>query len=319
MEKTLNERLVEALQTRYPQKSQLTGILSDLLRIEKEAVYRRLRSDVSFTFAEVARICTHLNMSADELIAPLSVKDRPFNMKMVDFLNPTAHDYQMMEEFVTALSNLSRDPRSEFGGALNILPQSLVLPFEHIYRFYLFKWKYQYSGPPVSSYREIGVPERFKEINRQIVHHARNAGTSYYIWDKLIFQYLVNDIQYFVNIRLIPREEVEKLKNELLEFLDYLLWIAHKGSFGTKGNRVRFYITSINFESSYSYFESSEIKMTMFKTFTLNDATSHDEKIFARTKEWMNSLKRTSTLISESGEVPRIRFFRRQREIVSQL
>ena len=78
-------------------------------------------------------------------------------------------------------------------------------------------------------------------------------------------------------------------------------------------------ISSVNFETSYSYVETQHCHLTMLKSFTLNDATSPDEAIFQRMKQWMQSLIRTSTLISRSGEKDRIVFFEEQRRIVDML
>ena len=50
-----------------PHKATLTNALVDLLCIEREAVYRRMRGDVAFSFAEIAdklfvnQVFTHNN------------------------------------------------------------------------------------------------------------------------------------------------------------------------------------------------------------------------------------------------------------------
>ena len=44
-----------------------------------------------------------------------------------------------------------------------------------------------------------------------------------------------------------------------------------------------------------------------------------DAGIFRSLKEWIQSLKKFSTLISESGEMQRIQFFKQQREIIDTL
>ena len=41
--------------------------------------------------------------------------------------------------------------------------------------------------------------------------------------------------------------------------------------------------------------------------------------LFLSLKEWIQSLKKFSTMISESGEMQRIQFFQQQREIISTL
>ena len=55
------------------------------------------------------------------------------------------------------------------------------------------------------------------------------------------------------------------------------------------------------------------------KAFTLNVISSFDLETFNRLKSWMNSLKRSSTLITVSGEKERVRFFNDQRQLVSDM
>ena len=125
-----------------------------------------------------------------------------------------------------------------------------------------------------------------------------------------------------VKLGVMTKAEAEKLlaalKKELMVFLDDMEALAAKGSW-TEGKNVHFFVSSVNFETSYSYVETQHCHLTMIKSFTLNDATSPDEAIFQRMKKWMQSLIRTSTLISRSGEKDRIVFFEEQRRIVDTL
>lgn len=314
----LYKSLVKAIKEKYPERGKLTNKLADLLMLEKEAVYRRLRGDVPFTFFEVAAIAGNFDISLDHLIGYSSGKSRPFQMKMVNFLNPTEEDYEMLEHFVDELRHLKDDPDSEVGDALNILPQSLVLGYRYIYRFYLFKWMYQYGSAMPVKYSQIIPADRLQLINSEIIAEVRQAANAYHIIDSMTFLYLVNDIKYFASIYLITREEIEVLKKELLVFIDDMETLAAKGAW-EEGRNVCFFVSSINFETSYSYVETQNCHLTMLKTFTLNDATSPDEAIFRRMKKWMQSLIRTSTLISRSGERDRIAFFEEQRRIVETL
>lgn len=52
----IHEKFVGAIREKIPHKATLTNTLVDLLRLEKEAVYRRMRGDVAFSFAEIALI-----------------------------------------------------------------------------------------------------------------------------------------------------------------------------------------------------------------------------------------------------------------------
>ena len=239
-------------------------------------------------------------------------------MKMVNFLHPREEDYGMLEHFLDSLRHLRYDPNSEVGDALNILPQSIVLDYRNIYRFYLFKWMYQCGETIPTKYCDVNPPDRLQLINHEIVMEVRQAANAYHIIDSMTFLYLVNDIKYFASIHLITDEEVTKLQEDLLQLLDDLEAIASKGKFDT-GKDIHIYISNINFEATYSYIETSNLQLSLIRIFSINSITSSDKDMCKSMKEWVQSLKKFSTMISESGEMQRIQFFKKQREIVEKM
>ena len=53
--------------------------------------------------------------------------------------------------------------------------------------------------------------------------------------------------------------------------------------------------------------------------FSINSITSRDKEMCKNLKEWIQSLRKFSTMISESGEMQRIQFFKKQRELVEKM
>ena len=60
--------LLEQIRKKTPPGTNTASMLSDILCIGKEAVYRRLRGEVPFTFYEISRISEKLNISIDGVI-----------------------------------------------------------------------------------------------------------------------------------------------------------------------------------------------------------------------------------------------------------
>ena len=56
MKNQLNDELVSAIRNSVSDDMNIANLLMDILSIGKEAVYRRLRGDVPFTFDEVSKI-----------------------------------------------------------------------------------------------------------------------------------------------------------------------------------------------------------------------------------------------------------------------
>lgn len=316
----LYDNLVNAIKEKFPQKTNLVGALVDLLCIEKEAVYRRLRGEVAFTFAEIVTIANTFGISLDNLVSTVTAKSRPFQLKLVDFLNPVKIDYEMLEQYVDLLSLAREDDKSELIDCTNILPQQLYMKYKYISRFYLFKWLYQCGLPgKARRFDEIEVTDRFAELQIATVEETKYIRNTYYILDPLIFHYLVNDINYFTSIHMIGEEDVKQLKGELNKFMDELELLATHGCFEDTGNKVFIYISSVNFDTSYWCVQVNDFHISMIKTFILSSVASLDEGTYDKLRKWLRALIRSSIMISVSGERQKIAFFKEQRELIQSL
>ena len=165
---------------------------------------------------------------------------------------------------------------------------------------------------------ELEIPVKLLNIQKDYVDMTRHIHSIDYIWDSMIFQHLINDIQYFSDVHLISDEAKMQIKEELFLLTDELEELAMRGK--TKdGNTVRIYVSHINFEATYSYVETNSLQLSLIRIYSINSLTTLDHEIFHSLKEWIQSLKKFSTLISESGEMQRIHFFKQQREIIDTL
>lgn len=315
----LHDNLLKAIREKIPQEENLASVLGNMLCIGKEAIYRRLRGDVPFTLLETALISKEMNISIDGIFESVSPKSRPFQLKLTEFINPLEVDFLMMEDFVSVFRSIDPNSYSECASSANILPQALYLNYKFLARFYLFKWKAQHDGlDAVRPLHEITIQERLLRIQKDFVIETQRVKDTCYIWDNMIFLYLINDIKYFSSVNLISDNDVQELKEELFHFLDYIERLAAKGRM-ENGNGIHFYISNINFDTTYSYVQTQKCNLTLIKAFTLNAIASLDDKTFDSVKNWILSLKRFSTLISQSGDLQRIHFFKKQRELVATL
>lgn len=316
----LYDNLLNAIKEKFPLKTNMVSALVDLLCIEKEAVYRRLRGEVAFTFAEIVTIANAFGISLDNIVGAVTAKSRPFQLKLVDFLHPVEIDYDMLDQYIDILSLAREDDMSELIDCTNILPQQLYMKYTYISRFYLFKWLYQCGKPgKTKRFDEIKATDRFAEMQIATVEESRYIRNSYYILDPLIFHYLVNDINYFMSINLLNTDDIKHLKDELMELLDELETLAARGSFEDTGNKVFIYISSVNFDTSYWCVQVNNYRISMIKTFILSSVASLDEGTYVKLRKWLRALIRSSIMISVSGERQRIAFFKAQRELIQSM
>jgi len=313
----LFKNLIESLQDRVPQRGKLADMLTELLGIEKEAVYRRLRGSVPFSFQEVHAIAVYLGFSLDSIAENISPFSRQMTVSLTEFLEPQEIDYKKLEDLCAGIHRLKDDPNSESGAVGSIIPLSLCVAYEYIYKFYLFKWSHQFENPnKIKSYKETVIAERLKQINRRFLESVQDSPKSVYIFDRRFIEYFVKDIRFFFEIRMITKEDILLLKKDLHLLLNDLERYAANGHFDT-GNKVDIFLANVNFDANYNYVDATTYKLAMMRTFTFSDLYSFDEVVFQNMKNWLNFLKRTSTIISEGNVTERIHFFERQRKFVN--
>jgi hypothetical protein len=317
----IHDAFLADVRKKIPQSSKLVNMLVDILFIEKEAVYRRLRREVPFTFQEIVIIAKKLGISLDNIIGigVNTSKSRPFQLKLIEYLTPSEIDYSMIDEYINIFRQSKAEENTEIAVISNVLPQTLYSGFDYISKFYIFKWYYLYYNEKVRPFQETIVPNKVMSLLSDTFIESKNIQNTYFILDYQLFINLVNDIRYYNSIRLITKEDILKIKEDLHFFLDYIEDMTINGCFKETGNQVRLYISEVNIETNYSYLLTQRYNLSLIWTFILTTAASLDEEAFQKMKNWFQSLVRTSTLITVTGEKQRIVFFEKQREIINEL
>ncbi|MCL2435809.1 MAG: hypothetical protein FWD09_06710 [Lentimicrobiaceae bacterium] len=310
---------IELLYEKYPKNAQLTSELMDLLCLEREAAYRRLRKEVVFTANEIAKIATTWHISLDDIINVNSGRV-PFQMLPFNYLNPSRREFANLQKKIKALDHLHTTPNSEYMEVCSRFPRPLHIGFFALYRLLIFYWAYQYHKDEsnkvfskiIISDNIIAEFERYKKN----LTHVKNTS---FILDEMVFEAYVDSIKYFHSILVLTNEERELLKKELYDLLDYMVKIATTGCYPETQNKVNIYISQITIDTNYSYFYTDNLKTCRVNAFGKYDISSHDPIMVENFRNWMNLKKRTSIQISEVNERKRIEYFSKQREIIDSL
>ena len=94
--------------------------------------------------------------------------------------------------------------------------------------------------------------------------------------------------------------------------------LSIKGEF-SENKKVSFYLSNISFEATYSYIEKHDYQVSLLRVYSINSMDSQSSYICQMQRNWIQSLKRHSILVSESGEAQRIAFLQKQLEIINTL
>lgn len=315
----LYNSFLQKIAEKVPQKTKLVNILTDMLHISKEAVYRRLKGDISFSFNEVITISRQLDISLDNLGADNASISKPFKLNLIEHINPSETDFALMEEMTSVMKSFKEGSNPEVGELANILPQPLYANYENIFRFYLFKWKYQSNKSNTAiPYKDITVSDKLNKIQAEYVKWAKKIQAEY-IFDNQLFKHLIIDIKYFFQVKLLTSKEIELIQKDLLKILDDIEFMTRTGFIKETGKKINIYISNINVDTNYIYISAADYQLTIIKAFLLNGIASTDKSTFEEVKCWMQSAKWQSILITKSSEKERFNYLKEQQDIIESL
>lgn len=319
MKNEIVDELIATMKERLSQKRNLAHYLTDILCMGKEAVYRRLRGEVSFTIDEVALISCKLGISIDQIIGNHLSNKVTFDLNLLHSTDAMESYYEIANRYLQLFDYVKTDPTSEIHTASNLLPFTLYSTYKYLSRFRLCRWLYQNGQIKTPNTLEnMQVENRIINLHRKLSESIKQCHKTHFIWDMNIFESFIKEIKYFACLKLISQEDVKHLKEELDLLLTFMEQLSIKGQFSENKN-VYFYLSNINFEATYSYIEKQNFQISLFRVYSINSMDSQSPQICQIQKNWIQSLKRHSTLISESGETQRITFLQNQRAIIDAL
>ena len=310
------DSFLEALYKKYPKKSQLTEALMDLLSIERESAYRRLRKQIIFPVHELIKIASAWNISLDK-IAGINSNRISFKAYLSNYIAPTAEQLRYIQRII----QICNYPNMKYMEVSNKLPRSLTSGFNYLRRYQLLKWMYQFvkDEERILPYSKIFFPAKIIGLVSDYHKAVKNVENTTYVWDNMLFNSLVCDIRYYCSIYLITDEEKELIKQDLYAFLDYMLEVATKGCWPETYNEVNLYISHINIDTNYNYYYSEKYKVCRVHAFAKSEIYSNDPVMIEDFVAWMELKKRASVHISKTNEKSRIEFFMKQRELIDAL
>jgi len=317
--KSWYESFVKTLYERYPKKTHLVEALMDLLCIEREAAYRRLRKDVAFSVHEIVKISSAWNISFDKIINISSGKI-PFQMQPINYIAPSKQELKFLKFVIQSINNLKDFPDTEFMGICNKLPRHLLAGFGYLNQFYLFRWMYQCGNEKKTvPFSQIIISEEQLRLTADYYRAVKTLPQTNFIFDRLLFEHLTSEIAYFHSIQMITDDDKKLIKTDLHALLDYLSEIATNGCYPETQNKVNLYVSQLNVDTNYSYTFTSQINICFVHVFDKYEIYTYDDEMAASFRTWMQLKKRTSILLSEVDQKSRIEFFARQRQTVDML
>ena len=310
---------LSAIQQKIPHKATLVNIITDLLAIDKDAIYRRLRGDVNFSFVEMAVIAKKLGISLDGIAGIESTQSKATHMNITKHVNPTEVDYQLFDEYINFLKFIKDDPQTRILESTNSIPHVIFYDYEYLTRLHIFSWNHYSSYGSDLPFHQISIPERMRKLQKECCEYSRHIKSTVYVWDRMVFERLVENIRFLGSIQYITKDDIAELKKELLAIVNYLEKSTITGKHEDTGNELSIYISDMTIETNYNCIKSTNIFLSQFRVFILGYNISFNEEIYKEVSHWIQTTQRMATLISASGESIRTDYFYTQKKLINSL
>ncbi|MDR1371947.1 MAG: hypothetical protein LBJ17_02310 [Dysgonamonadaceae bacterium] len=318
MYKNKGNALTAKILSSLPKNIKPTEYLMDILNISKESAYRRLRNEIPFTFEEITKIVLDLNFSVDEVISLGNHSQASF---LVD-IGQQEDDYPAFEktirDYYHGLMSLSNADNTEVVVAMNSILPFFFTDFDSLFRFAYFKSMQKNSKIPLkNTFADINLPYELKEvqkvINQQLQYCTKGITV---IIDSNIVTNLINEILYFYKRKLIMKEELQALKNDMLKMMDIVEEMAQTG-YLNNSLEVNIYLSFINIDANSLYMKCDDKEFSSFHLYNMAPLTTNNHSICSLHKKKIESLKKYSRLITQSNEIIQAAFFDKQRENIN--
>ena len=319
MKNQIRDNLIATIKEKIPSGVNLTNYLSDTLNIGRESAYRRIRGDINFTFEEVVTLSQNLKFSVDNIIGVNRNENALFNIHMLQNLDYIDIYVNKIQEYGRLFRETSMQYETRARISINTLPYYFHIGYELLSKLRIYKWLYQNQKiSPNVKFADLVLPTKVMEAHRTFYQDIQKVHHVTIIMDHDVFWSVARDIEYFFKRGLITDQDMQLLKKELHTLIDEMEQIATHGT--TKGgSKVEMYVSAVVLEASYLHFEYGDNQFAQVRIYSISAIDSYDKGLCQIQKDWMESQKKYSVLVSESGEMQRFEYMNKQREYIEQI
>lgn len=315
----LHDEFIDAISHKVPKRSLLTSMVSDILHIEKDSAYRRLSGKVSFSAQEIGAISLKLGISLDSLMHSngedlrMTIQlNQPLQMSSVDML--AYH----MDATLQLTENAAAGGSCVSGNIVNAMPLEFFMHSPVMTKLMFFKWGHYFvSTGEFDNYSSWEVPPQLAAFHERVKKMPRFESI-YYIWDESLVWVHANEIANLHKMRIITTDEKNEIKQA---FKDILVDIENtlNGSYDSLTNishDMDFYVSSRTMGFVCGYYISPQQSHAFFQTNFSFSIIDDNQESYKKLKNWADSFKNISTMLSKSGRVQRRIFFDNQHKLI---
>lgn len=312
---SVSNNLVKVIKERVTGKNVAT-ILADILSLNVEAAYRRLRGQVPFTLDEAVKICQALNISLDSFAGLQDGNNYSFHLDTFLTPDPLQEYCDLLTGIAKVMEPLKNDPTTKHYKAHKSLPQEFLYNYEMASKVSAYVLYYQlYSCKPnLKKMSEVVFPEDMHIIQKKSILTVHDFESIQVLDRNVVIDY-IHIVRYFFELGMISESEVAVIKKELYQVVADIEKCATTG-LSRKGKPMNIYLANLAFDCSYTCLESRSLCASSLGIYHVNFLSCENKRVMEIHKSWIMSLLKFSVLISVVDELTRKSFFAQQRHFI---
>lgn len=313
---TYQKNFIDIITQRLPEDEKLVDFISRIIHIGREASYRRIRCEVEFTLSEVVIIAKTLNINLTSLIIREGGEKVTCNLRLIEGANVYVNYSKKIEADLNVLEGFDRRCNLKLHLVNNSIPDIFFLNFPSLTKLRLLKVQFHQDVVEPLSFAELVITDSIRELQLKYWNELSNFDISFIIGPDMLLP-ILNDIQYFVRFNLITIQEKEMLHQELSEFLDVLNEIAKIGFYFN--SKIALYLSHLSFNLAQTSITSDDLEASVIDLPYTNSILSFDKSFNDANLESLSRIKKSATLITQSGDLERLSFMKKQQATLSVL
>ncbi|MFA4850992.1 MAG: hypothetical protein WC868_02695 [Bacteroidales bacterium] len=319
---TNQQKFVERIKQALPQNYSLVNELSDLLGISDDSAYRRIRSETTFSFDEIIKICNHYKISFDSFCTSESGVVN-FSYELLQNNKESFGHY--ISGMLNDLKKIAHIQEAEIIYAAEDIPVFHLFKFPDLAAFKMFYWMKSVLNVPEfegKKYDSSLIDSSIMDNGKQILNlYTKIPCTE--IWSDRTISSIIKQIDFYHETGLFKKkDEALHLCTTLADAMNDIQEQAErttKASVAGFENNFIMYNSDIEIGNNYILVNAAGIKTLYLRHHTFNNMVTTNAAFCDETEQWLKGLIKKSTLISGVSEKQRYQFFRKAQDKIERL
>lgn len=326
-ETDLQKELFVSIKNSLPSHISLVDALADLLGLSYDSVYRRIRGEKPISLNELKILCEHFHLSLDQVLQYKNdtvVFNAPgINASSSDFREYLAGVLQQLKYF-------NSFAKREMFYQCKDAPIFYFYLFPEIGAFKTFCWLKSILNNPEYQDKIFSLQDfPFEDCNKigQDILREYSILPSTEVWNFESLNSSLNQLEYYRDAGLFKSDRdfltvlasFEKMLDHIQEQARLGIKFLPTGTDITHKARVNHYVNQVILVNNTFLLDLEGEQLSIINYNVLDYLITKDLRLSKRLNDGFNRLIKSSTLISGTGEKERNRYFRIQRDKISQL